>query len=76
MKKKAGSFFKNVLSKGKNLFKKDEKGGADNDENHDVEDFGTEEDHDFIEVGKSNKVPTQLLSNISDFAGSTLHAAD
>ena len=40
MKKKAGSFFKNVLSKGKNLFKKD-----NNEESKiDGEDFGTEED--------------------------------
>ena len=47
MKKKAGSFFKNVLSKGKNLFKKDEKQGND-----DQDDYGTEEDHDIIELGK------------------------
>lgn len=49
MKKKAGTFFKSVFSKGKNLFKKET-----TDENkEEEEDFGTEEDQDIIEVGKS-----------------------
>lgn len=40
MKKKAGTFFKNVLSKGKNLFKKE-----NNEETKsEGDDFGTEED--------------------------------
>jgi hypothetical protein len=47
MKKKAGTFFKNVFSKGKNLFKKDQ-----NEENEKDDEFDTEEDRDIIEVGK------------------------
>jgi hypothetical protein len=69
MKKKAGTFFKNVFSKGKNLFKKDQ-----NDENEKDDEFDTEEDRDIIEVGKQaiSKLPNQIFSNLSDLAGSTL----
>jgi hypothetical protein len=53
MRKRAGSFFKNVLTKGKGLFNTKEEakdGQADND-------FDSEEDHDIIEVGKKNAGP-------------------
>jgi len=49
MSKKAGTFLKSVIGKTKKLFKKEEKQTGQNGEQ---EDFGTEEDNDFIEVGK------------------------
>lgn len=49
MKKKAGSFLKNVLSKGKNIFKKDDKAPNENGESN----YDSEEDTDIIEVGKT-----------------------
>lgn len=59
MKKKAGTFFKSVLNKGKGLFNK--KDDDDSREQRNDDEFGTEEDHDFIEVGKSvgQKVPSK-----------------
>ena len=66
MKKKAGTFFKSVLSKGKNILKK---GNIDSSQN-DFEDNGLEEDNDIIEVGK------QTLNKITNIAGSTLQVAD
>lgn len=70
MSKKTGGFFKSIISKGKGLFKKEDKN--QNEANNDSD--GTEEDHDIIEVGKQgNQVPaTSLLSNLSDFAGKKL----
>jgi len=59
MRKRAGSFFKNVLTKGKGLFNNKEEakdGQADND-------FDSEEDHDIIEVGKKNAGPVQMPAN-------------
>jgi hypothetical protein len=48
--KKAGTFFKSVISKGKNFLKKEE---SKNPENHPDTGFDSEEDQDIIEVGKS-----------------------
>ncbi len=74
MSKKTGSFFKSVLSKGKSIFKKNDKP----EEKDNQEDMGTEEDNDFIEVGKQGqKIPSSsILSNISDLAGQTLLTAN
>ena len=74
MKKKAGTFFKSVISKGKGLFKKENPSDSQQDQQNQDVDYGTEEDNDIIEVGKQalSKLPTQLL----DFTGSTLSAAD
>lgn len=73
MSKKTGSFFKSVLSKGKNFFKKNDK-TPDNNQG----DGSSDEDNDIIEVGKSGqKMPSSsLLSNLGDLAGSTLQKAD
>jgi hypothetical protein len=44
--KKAGTFFKSVMSKGKSLFKQEEvKAAGDNG-------YGSDEDTDIIEIGK------------------------
>ena len=71
MSKKAGSFFKSVISKGKKLFKKEER-----QEPSCEDDFGTEEDTDFIEVGRQGAKMPRILADIQDFAGQKLQAAD
>jgi hypothetical protein len=60
MKKRAGSFFKNVMNKGKNLFnnKKDEEETKEGNN-----DFDSEEDTDIIEVGKKSSAPSHMPSN-------------
>lgn len=76
MKKKAGTFFKSVLTKGKNMFKKEQ---TSDDRKNEEKDYNTDEDTDIIEVGKNTngKQPANyLLSNLSGFAESTLSAAD
>ena len=65
MKKKAGTFFKNVLSKGKKIIKKDSP-------DKEGEDFNTEEDNDIIEV----KGGRGLLQGFQEIAGNTMLAAD
>ena len=59
MRKRAGSFLKNMMSKGKNLFKKDEeaKEGAGNGDDGG---FDSEEDKDIIEVRKNGGGPMQV----------------
>ena len=66
MKNKAGSFFKNVISKGKNILKK----GSAAERQQEEEDNGIDEDNDIIEIGK------QTLNRLSDLAGSTMQVAD
>jgi hypothetical protein len=62
MRKRAGSFLKNMMSKGKNLFKKDEeaKEGAGNGDDGG---FDSEEDKDIIEVRKKGGGPIQMPGN-------------
>ena len=60
MRKRAGSFFKSVLSKSKNLFNKRE---GEEEAKEGGNDFDSEEDHDIIEVGKTNSGPTQMPAN-------------
>ena len=62
MRKRAGSFLKNMMSKGKNLFKKDEEakeGAANGDDGG----FDSEEDKDIIEVRKKGGGPIQMPGN-------------
>ena len=68
MRKRAGSFFKNVLTKGKGLFNNTKKEGGEGEEEakdggQQNNDFDSEEDHDIIEVGKKNAGPVQMPSN-------------
>jgi len=57
MRKRAGSFLKNMMNKGKGLFKKDEEGKEQTGDNG----FDSEEDNDIIEVGKSGSgLPRQM----------------
>jgi hypothetical protein len=56
MRKRAGSFLKNMMSKGKNLFKKDEE-GKEGVANGDDGGFDSEEDKDIIEVRKKGGGP-------------------
>jgi hypothetical protein len=63
MKKRAGSFFKSVLSKSKNLFTKKDEEEESKEEGAGSNDFDSEEDHDIIEVGKTKAGPTQMPAN-------------
>ena len=74
MKKRAGSFLKNMMSKGKNLFKKEEEGKeGGNDNGADGGGFDSEEDNDIIEVRKNSGGPLQMpgnsFSHLSAIAG-------
>lgn len=62
MRKRAGSFLKNMMSKGKNLFKKEEEGKEDAG-NGDGGGFDSEEDNDIIEVRKNGGGPMQMPGN-------------
>ena len=76
MKKRAGSFFKSVMSKGKNLFKNKEDeetkvGGGDQDHLYD-----SDEDTDIIEVGgnrNSAGAPLSMPGNSLIIQSSSLH---
>jgi hypothetical protein len=63
MKKRAGSFFKNMVNKGKNLFKKEEEEEKEQAAAVDDNGFDSEEDNDIIEVGKSGTRPSQMPGN-------------
>ena len=64
MRKKAGSFFKNVLTKGKGLFNSKKEGEEEDAKDGQLgNDFDSEEDHDIIEVGKKNAGPVQMPAN-------------
>lgn len=62
MKKRAGTFFKNVMNKSKGLFKKEETKVDDG--------FDSEEDQDIIEVGKKTSSSANSLI-ISSFPPSS-----
>ena len=62
MRKRAGSFLKNMMSKGKNLFKKDEE-AKEGVANGDDGGFDSEEDKDIIEVRKKGGGPIQMPGN-------------
>jgi hypothetical protein len=63
MRKRAGSFFKNVLTKGKGLFNNKKEGEEEAKDGQLDNDFDSEEDHDIIEVGKKNAGPVQMPAN-------------
>ena len=64
MRKRAGSFFKNVLTKGKGLFNTNKKEGEEEAKDGQLgNDFDSEEDHDIIEVGKKHAGPVQMPAN-------------
>ena len=66
MKKKAGSIFKTMLSKGKKVLKKDERQPEEQDQ------FNTEEDNDIIEVKNNHSI----MNTFQEFADNTINKAD